>query len=808
MDEKPGEIQVAYEHSCSEMGEKIVHWMTESDIAKLDEKPTESESGFIVYHLTALKKIAMDAAVVLVSDEATGNREWHDFVKNLPMSVRLIPVGGIQEVNYNDPEVLPPRIEEINFIHMDDKCKVNILDSLVTDPKFYAVKNLLLLKYNSWFLNKNKGSLLTGRKEIKQYQALFEQNYSEDKDEYLKKQIQGIQKYLKASNRYTWELVISAVWRWVKRSVWIVVAIIIVYALLKFRAFYSRAAYANKTLSLDTKTDGSVTSVLKLAEMMTNPFVEKAAQTEAYQQYVELISRPWEQTPIGLMYRHAITDVAIPLHTTQYIWTSDAGGKALLWDTFTGELVSDVKVADSGLAAIAVSGSGNTVLTLDYDGHLYRRIGESWEATGWNSSVNVNNLEMRIDDERALLFDSNRVELFTSENTYVFVAEEQGWENIGTAGIGTDGMIRILGVKDGKTVFLNWSGKAVLSEQSFDIENRSYLVMDIFEDTALVIASDGQVWLLKGENSERVPLVLPKVIYVRLINDHTILYHDRNMGTGLYDFAKNFDYGDVFSGYPTTGELYATEDLAVFYNGFYIPFPIRDILRVGEESVDLSSAVKYEGRSASSDAVASNGFRVMNLEINEIDVMIMKVLYQGKEEGLVVDPAHIIRSNRGYYSEKDAQLFDPNLHFYPQEAFSIKGVPTTVGIRFVPAGRWCDEDLFLILVGGSDGSFTEVSVSQSDGTMIRTAYYQTPSRAPIRAVYQTEDGYILEDEDRNLWQCRSGKDTFSMGGLVHSIKEKLHSGITEPDMETYISPELREMLDLKSFPGGDGKEWG
>ena len=55
--------------------------------------------------------IAENAAVVLLSDEATGDAAWQDAVRSVPADFRMIPVGGTVQINYNDEEILPRRVQ-------------------------------------------------------------------------------------------------------------------------------------------------------------------------------------------------------------------------------------------------------------------------------------------------------------------------------------------------------------------------------------------------------------------------------------------------------------------------------------------------------------------------------------------------------------------------------------------------------------------------------------------------------------------------------------------------------------------------
>ena len=233
-----------------------------------------------VRRFTALREIAADSAVVFLSDEAAANQGWQQHVRALPENIRLIPVGTFVSADFSDPGVVPPRIEEINFIRTDERMRENILDSLTTDPSFYSMKNHLMVRYYSWSITAGgtgagagssaagstgagagkpaggrgkkrvpmgyEGNLLTDRKEIRRYREAFLRKASGEEDPYLKKQLEGILDYLDVSDRYARKLLLAAILRWTGRGVlFSLVAGIFVLFYRFLVPYYHRASYAN-----------------------------------------------------------------------------------------------------------------------------------------------------------------------------------------------------------------------------------------------------------------------------------------------------------------------------------------------------------------------------------------------------------------------------------------------------------------------------------------------------------------------------------------------------------------------------------
>ena len=212
--EKVHTIEVVFEQSCARHGHAVVEWLINAGVAEQTNPSAETQSGLVCRAFTALREIAADSVIVFVSDAATANRDWFNYVNNVSDKKRIIPVGAIEAVDYNDPEVLPARIEEINFIRLDENLKANIMDSLTTDPDFYALKNHLLLKCKRWGATRDEGNLLTDTGRIKAYAATAAKKLGEETDQNLRTQLNEIISYLEESRRYARKIRRQSIARW------------------------------------------------------------------------------------------------------------------------------------------------------------------------------------------------------------------------------------------------------------------------------------------------------------------------------------------------------------------------------------------------------------------------------------------------------------------------------------------------------------------------------------------------------------------------------------------------------------------
>ena len=807
MEENKQIIEVVYEGSRENYGAAAAEWLKKSGIAAEEGEPTRKESGLICHRFTALQKIAMDAAVIFVSDEATANEDWKKYINSLPMDIRLIPAGQTINVNYNDPEIIPPRLEEINFIRLDERMYDNLRDSLMTDAAFYTMKNYLVVKSGSWRAFGYEGNLLTDRKEISAYRAVISEHLINQKDEHFREQMKGILEYLDASDRYARKLFWSAVYRWGKRIVYTVLAIAVLIVIYKMSAYYKRASFAAIALSVDAESGDPVTGAIKMTEAITNPFMTDSAKKTAYEKFVSIMDQVWPQSPVGYMYKETILDAAIP-EGSQYVWTSDTGGKAILWDTYTGQPELKEKLTDRELRCIAISSTGNTLAALDDAGRLYIRNGSKWNNTNYVSGVDANYVKIRITDNKLLIFDRSEAELVRSDLSDVQNFSAEDGTTVINAAILPDDRVLLVCSSEGELISYSWDGITLSPARHTAIKVTDDPETDILGETVITADENGQVWRFTEKETEQIPLRLPKVLALRFVNAHTVVYHERNIGTGLYDLEDHYDYGGLLADFSAVNNIYASGEMLVMETAYSLmTVSLNDILEKNPSEEILSQAVLYEERTADADLNQTNGMGPERIRIEDNGVIQLEMELPDGPVTVTLDPAMILMNSSGHHAKEDFAVLPPDEYqHYPDEPFTISGVPTVIGIRFVPANEMTNRDYYYILVGSSDGGFAELAADPEKGTMTRTCLHTVPSRAAITAIYQTEDGYILKDEGGRMWSCRTGISTISTNGIYNCVKSKLHAGFTERARDL-VSEEVWDKLGLTILPGGDGKEW-
>ncbi|MBR2836426.1 MAG: WD40 repeat domain-containing protein [Coriobacteriales bacterium] len=537
-----------------------------------------------------------------------------------------------------------------------------------------------------------------------------------------------------------------------------------------------------------------------MTEAITNPFSTEMAKKIAYEKYVAFMDKVWDQTPIGQNYKYTINDAAIPAGS-RYIWTADSGGKALLWDTYTGQIESKQKLTDGELFCIAANSLGN-VAAMDSDGELYRGDGKGWQDTGVVSSVNPAAARLKMSDNTVLIYDRNTLEQYDAQTT-TLLQNTSSTFTVLDAGITAEGKTIVAASDNGNLLVGIWSEDDILNYIATGITVNNRPVSDIRRDVLIVTDDTGQVWKVTGTMTERIPLVLPQALALRFVNDYTVVYHERNIGTGLYDIDEFFDYRSVLSDFRALNNIYATEDMLLMMSESDCrPVSLEGILK----KKSASSETVYDSKNATADLSATGGKGVESVEIADNGVITMKLQLANGPVTAMLDPAMILHNNSGHYAQEDVAVLPDDYLYYEDEPFMTYGLPTVAGIRFVAANELNNTDYYYILVGCSDGSFFELALDTEKGTITKTCEHVIPSRTAITAIYQTKDGYMLKDAAGRYWECRTGINTISEKGIYESVKTKLHSGVTV-QVKDLVSSEVWNTLGLSVYPGGDGEEW-
>lgn len=809
-DEQKKLIEVIYESSCEKYGVEIINWLIDEKIAENKSNfPDKSDNGLFHYIFEASCSIATDSVIVFVSDEATTNKDWFKCVDSVSESKRIIPVGSVETIDYNDPEVLPSKIEEINFIQIDENIRRNILDALTTAPDFYFLKNQLLIRCKYWLITHNSVELLTNLKQINKYKSIIERKSKDENDTGLQSQLDEIREYLEASRHYAKKMLFKNIGQWVFRGVVITVALVMLFAFFKFKDYYNRLTYANLASSFDVNTVDAESGAIKMAEVISNPFSNQYSVKLAYENLVMQLDKVWPQTPIGRNYKNQINDIAIP-SGERFVWSADSGGRIICWDTYTGQIKQDEKICEAELMSLSVSKSEQTLVALDANGIIYATKGSGWSNIGSLSQVQAVKADVKTTDDTILIFDNHSYELYDT-NGKLLAAKEQSGRTILDIGFVSENEIITAESESGGLIvsLIDFKNDASKENSYKTVKTGEFSEVDILNDIIVISDSEGQVWKISDNKAVRTSLLLPKAIGLSFVNQSTIVYHERNIGTGIYDIDESFDYGDVLSDIRGINLLYATDSLVVAgYPGAYYVCPIKNVLKVNKsENQSLTEAIVYNQTEDHIDDLSSNQIGLHSVEITPNGIIVLK-LKRTKSESIitaVLDPASVVSNSSGHVSPDDVLQFPENAIEYNNKVFTSNDLPSVVGIRHVPVDGTHDKDRYYLIVGCKDGSFAELYLD-SNGAIIQTVSHIIPSRCAITAVYQTDNGYLIEDESGRLWNCDDGIELVDKDGYINKIKNKLHSAVPD-DLKELISPEIWQQLELKTFIGGNGDMW-
>ena len=229
-------IALIYDPSQSDVAQQIMDWLQRDRRAELLSKG-DGRADF-----RASINIASKAAIVLISDDAVENPGWQKAVREIDEASRIIPVGETANADYSDPNVIPKRVEEINFIRIDDHLLENVLDSLVTNPDFYALKNNLMSMTSAWEMTgESDDFLIASFVRARRGLAQIRKKASGETDPYFIDQLERIVAFLRRSAKRSILNKLSAIWRNLKWAAAIVAAAVIV-ALLVILVPYLRRA--------------------------------------------------------------------------------------------------------------------------------------------------------------------------------------------------------------------------------------------------------------------------------------------------------------------------------------------------------------------------------------------------------------------------------------------------------------------------------------------------------------------------------------------------------------------------------------
>ena len=765
-----------------------------SFLNKEKEMPVISRND-VCYILGSDERIAEDSAVILISDDAVLDNEWQAAVRQLPENIRLIPVGGTENADYSNPEVIPPQIEAINFIRMNENCCENIWDSLTIEKDFYQIKNTLLSNLHAWaFSNGSEAFLLSDIDTINAYLLILRKKWKKEKNPYIAEELSAIIKYLNTSLRYVKQLKRERIVNNIKRIGIIVAAVVAVVMFYKKADNAKRMRFAQTILSVDTQAGLLPINAVKLVEGIVNSSFPDSVKPGLYNKLSEFLNSNWYNTPLGINYKWALNDAQVA-EDEQYVWAVTGNGTVTKWDSYSGEIVEQAQVSSLPLNVFAASEGEEFFAAVDADGYILKRhIGEAWEKSEKNYDIPF------VQGCRLLCFGEQNSLIIAGTNGKLFYFEtepeinliwEKQYERILCIELNEQGIEAVVWQQD-ELYDLCIGPDGEESKTLIPITYDGICSMDILNGTVLMSDENMQIVTWNKENPEVLStwgLVLSRPLLLRFFHENVIVYYDKNTGIHLYDLERKLDLGKIFRDVDAVSSIKVSQNTVLILrsDGVYHTENV-EILLPTDDLQDQDIYAIYTEKEAVSDG------KIKKASI-ENEYMIRVELHS--EEG---DMTLMLDGGSRYYigrAQADFSLVDEesDTYYHKIKPVNFTGKPAVIGI--IDNGE-------TLLAGGTDGAFFEIGFTEN-GDFLRGSQLQIPSHAAIVGIYQTEDFYYIEDETGTMWKARIGYDAFTEEGVIQAVKEKLHYAMDKSLLES-ISEDTVKKLELKWQPG-EGKEW-
>ena len=749
--------------------------------------------------------VAEDTAVVVLSDEATRDPSWQEAVRSIPAGFRIIPVGGTVQANYNDPKVLPRRVQEINYINPDDDQFTDSLeDALLTAPDFYPMKNEVFFMCHMWSTSTDPETgehdnslLMSGIRKTKQYLRRFREVYSREKNPAVLKQGQKACAFLEESHNRAILNALRDAWRYFRSILLIGAGVGLLFSFLYVSNVLSRSYYSQILLGIDNSEEDAALTAVKIAEGITNPFVPQTTKGRYYGYLSELLEKNWPNSPLAMgQYKWALND-AVPDADQRYFWTANGKGQVVRWDSWTGEIVRRETVASVPLAAMDLAASGLRAVA-DSEGKIYLSSGEhAWRNTGvtWPVSwTDADRLRLSADGTRLLALDGERM--------YSWAVSDGGltplWHTeteVSDAEFTPEGDVLCVIRRDGAWLAARIDGSGRETVWPLGKELSETCGADVTESRALFADTEGHVWIWDSAAPEdliNTELLLDQPVALALSGGDYLVYHERSEGSRVYDFRQHIVLADCLPYSPGIRRLELEGNLVYGWSAGLV------------HSEDLSAVLPLKAvpgeilRTLDAASDTNSGKAVKSISITN-EYLVTLEMIRPAETTVVFDPASRYFIGTAQLDLSIEEGLPGTFSTYSGVSIHMTGRPTVVGL--IP-----EHETFV--VGGYDGSFYEVCVDEENGSAFVASHTQVPSHAAIRAVHQTADAWYLEDAAGNIWYKRLGYPAITSTGHVwmNEIRDKLHLSVSD-DLLKVISPQTAKELNLHKFSIPDGKEW-
>ena len=739
------------------------------------------------------RRIVQDSAIILVSNAAVEDEEWQARVAWLSEEIRIIPVSGTRNADYTNPEQIPPRIKELNYIRIDGRYLEHIWDSLITEKEFYLVKSMLLLNRSVWvFSNYSEDFLLTDSKAVKQYLELFLKKLQMESDPYFHQELVGITEYLIVSMQYTRRLRRGRIKDYIKRAA-IVTAVFVCFVLFRIVLdLRNRLNYTNIVISVGACEEMAPINSIKLVDGITNPYITGDNRNELYQTLSEYLNMNWHNSDVGLNYKWPLNDAQIA-SDERCIWSANGNGSIAKWDSHTGKIVEQTNISAQPLAALAVSEQEKLFVAVDKEGYILKKANEGpWEKSPRPYEIPFEEgIDAVCNEERnwAVVADAGGTLRWFDLQSGIELIWDARFDEIFCIELTAAGLEAVVS-RDGARYDLYIREDGTVDEIGIPIDADSGCSMDI--RNGVIVMADSKLQIVTWSRAEpevkrSTGLVLSRPLHLCFLNDQVIVYYDRNTGTHLYDLKRRLDLGSILRKAAVVSSLSASRNTVMactlatsvcLTENIQALLPADELDRADVRAVYTEKAMSSEGRIQRASIEGEYMIRV-DLRLDDRDMTVM-----------------IDGGNHFYIGEAQRDHSLAQAVYYVDKPANFVGRPTVIGIV---------RDGEVLLIGGSDGSFYELIFTETGGCL-RGAQMQVPSHTSIVAIYQTADRYYLEDATGTFWSTRIGCDALTPEGAVSAVREKLHCAAAEGIYES-VSKETLKALDVAILPGGGVREW-
>ena len=784
-------IQVLFDPSRENMARDVSTWLIETGRATL----LKEEDGSI--HLRSIINVIDDSVLVFVSDEATENPSWQKAVRGVDENARMIPIGIPENADFSNPDVIPTRIEEINFIKEDEYLRDNIYDSLVTDSDFYYKKNELLALEAAWWLSDRSDSyLLTNVFKARKDLRLMQEKILDESDPYFRNQLERIINFLNESYRFSRKIFVLAIWRKIRRVAYVVAAAVMIAAVFTVSPHLRRANYTSTVVAAGIRNDLPAIHAMRLVDGLENPMIPYRVKFLILGDLIEYVDMNWPQSPIGAYYAWALNDFSVTSNH-EYVWTANGNGQIARWNRKTGQIAQQEDVSSSSLVSIDVTDSEDFFAVIDSEGFVFTSDRDlTWRRSETSLDLSLlRNTQIVISDKGDLIVAHDRTTaVIMSTESQLQIEDYFNFERILDVEI-LDDTILLAVVEDGQFKCI---------EIRTLVETKRFIIPTTVHDTCSAILQGGRMLFADANNQvniwdraqpesfESIGLTLPSPLFLAFVNDYILVYHDRNIGTRFYDFERKIDIGQCLPSLPAIVQLAARDGQVFVYDSSII---------LSEDVNNLLPRSNVGGNQMHTfqDQYDINNDGIIR-EISIKNNYMISLTYEFLDHNRTI----LIDGTNRYFvgdAQKDESLMDGFPSNYEHPLFqwtNFIGHPTVVGV--LDSGK-------SVIIGAYDGNFFELSFLEGYGQFLVTSSRRIPSHSAVVAIHKSDDWYYLEDADGLFWRARLGYRTaISNEYLYLQIKEKIQTAF-EDELFDLISSDVAEYFDLKRLPGSDGREW-